>query len=466
MKKFLILVLSVIIFFSALPVLSFASTQQEKESNNTIKTANSFNIGNSISGYISKNDVDFFKFTLTTAGKVTFNIKINAKDYLDDGWFSLYNGSGAVDCDGNTGLCSFDDNLGYITEQFVFMLQPGTYYAKLKLSTSKTNVFSYSIMNSFVSSNSNYFEPDNYVQDAHTFTIGKTITGQIDTAFENDARNFDRDYDYYVFSIPSTLTVTFLFTESTSYHGYKSIDTECVIYKYNSQTRISDYLEDGDSQKIKLAAGKYYIKVVGDPRGYSSYSIKTSLSIPTPTGFTCIARNTSSEKVSWNRVTGVSGYQVQCSDGGTQWAQTKSGNNNTCTFSGLTAGGKYKFRVRAYIDINGTRYYGAWAKTLCSCAKPASVTIKSVSSPNKKQIKTNWAKAGGVVTGYQIVYSRNKAFTNIAARKNISGKSTVTYTGKNFTRGKTYYVAVRAYTTFSGQVYYGKYSTIKAIKCK
>ena len=163
---------------------------------------------------------------------------------------------------------------------------------------------------------------------------------------------------------------------------------------------------------------------------------------------------------------GVTGYQVQCSDGGTKWAQNKVTSGNSAVFSGLTAGGKYKFRVRAYKRINGVNYFSVWSPTLNSCAKPATVTLKGVSSPKHTQIKTIWAKAGGVVTGYQIVYSRNKAFTNIAARKNVTGKSTVTYTGKNFTKGRTYYIAVRAYTVFAGQVYYGKYSAIKAVKCK
>ena len=219
-----------------------------------------------------------------------------------------------------------------------------------------------------------------------------------------------------------------------------------------------------------LSKGIYYFLIQKNwyPVTTGNYNFKLILdvSVSKPSGFKCTARTTSSEKVAWNKVAGVTGYQVQCSDGGTKWAQNKVTSGNSAVFSGLTAGGKYKFRVRAYKRINGVNYFSVWSPTLNSCAKPATVTLKGVSSPKHTQIKTIWAKAGGVVTGYQIVYSRNKAFTNIAARKNVTGKSTVTYTGKNFTKGRTYYIAVRAYTVFAGQVYYGKYLAIKAVKCK
>ena len=163
---------------------------------------------------------------------------------------------------------------------------------------------------------------------------------------------------------------------------------------------------------------------------------------------------------------GVTGYQVQCSDGGTKWAQNKVTSGNSAVFSGLTAGGKYKFRVRAYKKIDGVNYFSAWSPTLNSCAKPATVTLKGVSSPKHTQIKTTWAKAGGVVSGYQIYYGKNASFTLLAAKKNVSGKSTTSYTGKNFTKGRTYYVKVRTYTVFNGVTYYGAWSATKKVKSK
>lgn len=223
-------------------------------------------------------------------------------------------------------------------------------------------------------------------------------------------------------------------------------------------------------KSLKLSPGRYYVAIDSLKSsirfGFYNFSVQYSLSLARPSDLKCTARSTSAQKVSWNKVAGVSGYQVQCSDGGSKWAQTKNVTANSASFSGLTAGGKYKFRVRAYKVIDGTKYYSAWSSTLCSCAKPATVTIKGVSSPKHTQIKTAWAKAGGVVSGYQILYGKNASFSSVAAKKNVGGKSTVSYTGKNFTKGKTYYVKVRTYTVFNGVTYYGAWSAAKKVKCK
>ena len=69
-------------------------------------------------------------------------------------------------------------------------------------------------------------------------------------------------------------------------------------------------------------------------------------------------------------------------------------------------------------------------------------------------------------TGYQILYGRNKSFTSIAASKKLAGQSNTAYTGKNFTKGRIYYVKVRAYTALGGNYYYGAWSAAKVVKSK
>ena len=306
-------------------------------------------------------------------------------------------------------------------------------------------------------------------------------------------KNMEVDYDAFSFSIPVQGKVSL--NISSEYKDYISSNwtNEFIVYYIYSSSNTNEYLlkwnytnEDSngynsalglyyESYSATLPAGDYYLVIeydfdlYGNKMSGKTYDLlfNYKMSLPKPSGFKCTARSTSAEKVTWNKVAGVTGYQVQISNnGGTSWANYYNTSSNSYTFKGLTAGGKYKFRVRAYKDVDGTRYYSGWSSTLCSCAKPANVTLKSVSSPKKTQIKTTWAKAGGTVSGYQIYYGKNASFSSLAAKKNVSGKSSTSYTGKNFTKGRTYYVKVRTYTVFNGVTYYGAWSATKKVKSK
>ena len=48
----------------------------------------------------------------------------------------------------------------------------------------------------------------------------------------------------------------------------------------------------------------------------------------------------------------------------------------------------------------------------------------------------------------------------------IKKGSTVSYTKKNLTKGKTYYFRVRAYTKYKGKTYYSGWSDVKKVKIR
>ncbi len=96
---------------------------------------------------------------------------------------------------------------------------------------------------------------------------------------------------------------------------------------------------------------------------------------------------------------------------------------------------------------------------------PKTVTIKSVSSPKTKQLKVTW-NADKTVTGYEILYSTSKTFRTGKKTSTISKNTTKTKTITGVTKGKTYYVKVRAYKTVSGKKVYGAYSSVKSVKIK
>ena len=116
----------------------------------------------------------------------------------------------------------------------------------------------------------------------------------------------------------------------------------------------------------------------------------------------------------------------------------------------------------ATVTVTGT---GKYVDTVTTTFKinPKKVSLKSLKAGSKK-LTANWGKQSGV-TGYQIEYSLKKSFKN---------KETVTVKGakkekkeiKKLTKGKTYYVRIRAYKTVGKEKFYSAWSKVLKVKIK
>lgn len=93
---------------------------------------------------------------------------------------------------------------------------------------------------------------------------------------------------------------------------------------------------------------------------------------------------------------------------------------------------------------------------------PAKVKLTSLTALKGHKIKAKWNKCSTSATGYQIYWAKDKKFKKVVAKTTTRGRSKVTYTGKNFTKGRKYYVRIRAYKKAGGKTYYGSWSNIKA----
>ncbi len=440
---------------------SFDESNTYSGNNNSINKANSINLSTTYYGQMAVNDDnDVYKFTISTSGRVT--IKYNSSIIRQD----LY----LVDANSNEmwsyEYLGWNDNTHQTNRSENIDLLGGTYYFIVGRSYEYTGNYNFIInfktaVESFNESNT-YAGNNNEFSAANTISLATKYTGQL--AVNDDA-------DIYKFKVSSTGNY------KLEYNSFISRQGVFVMNESGKEIWSDDYLGWSDNSKqasvsrvIKLFAGNNYyilIKKTYEYTGNYSFSISHNITVNRPTSLRCSSRATTAEKVSWNKASGASGYQVQISNNtGNKWDKWFLTSSNSYTFKSLTAGGKYKFRVRAYKTYNGKKYFSAWSSTLVSPAKPATVKIKAVTSPKKGLIKTNWAKAGGMCTGYQILYGRNKSFTSIAASKKLAGQSNTAYTGKNFTKGRIYYVKVRAYTALGGNYYYGAWSAAKVVKSK
>lgn len=97
---------------------------------------------------------------------------------------------------------------------------------------------------------------------------------------------------------------------------------------------------------------------------------------------------------------------------------------------------------------------------------PAKVKLTSLTALKGHKIKAKWNKCSTSATGYQIYWAKDKKFKKVVAKTKITGRRYKTYTGKNFTKGRKYYVRIRAYKKAGGKTYYGAWSNIKAKTAK
>ena len=93
--------------------------------------------------------------------------------------------------------------------------------------------------------------------------------------------------------------------------------------------------------------------------------------------------------------------------------------------------------------------------------KPKAVTLTSVKSPKKAQMKVTWKK-DVQADGYQIVYATNKKFTKGKGSLTVKASKGTNIISK-LSKGKKYYVKVRSYKTIDNKKVYGSYSKVKTV---
>ena len=307
---------------------------------------------------------------------------------------------------------------------------------------------------------------------------------QLNRTYTNSASNYDPKVDgasnysfhSYQFTVPESGTIN-IYEESANskyfpwglyIYDSRNLDN-CIWYgtlntdiSYSSTNKvyynsISTTLKKGTYFLVK----EYCNEFISDLWGSYNLRLNYKPNISTPSTLKASTRNTTNLKLSWGKVSGVSGYQLQRKSGDS-WKTVATTTSTSSTVKSLKAGTTYSFRVRAYKTINGTKYYSGW-RTLKTPTSPSKPAIKTPSTNKKHQITAKWKKVSAC-SGYQVQYSMSSKFKKATA-KTVSGASKTSCTGK-FKKGKKYYIRVRSYKTVDGKKYYSAWSSVKSIKCK
>lgn len=331
----------------------------------------------------------------------------------------------------------------------------------------------------------NELGPDSYSKDGK---VGYVPRSACRTTYFNNGRPWSNPYKsiYYGASIINSGYSKYQYTDYFQKFNVLSVPGNTVhIHEYMTAVEgaaSESNIKYNAYKKLNILSSKrtFYIPVYSSmpstaspAPGTSSSSITTTTQQTTTTASTVPAKVTGLKTsangtdyitIKWSKVSGATGYNVyRYSTSTKKYTKVKSVSSSTLSYkqTGLNAGSGYSYAVSAY-NSKGT---GSKSAIHATATKPKKVTILTPTTSSKHEIKVKWTALKNC-TGYQVQFSRKKDFSTVIATKTVSSKNATSYTGKNFTKGVTYYVRVRAYKTGGSTKYYGSWSSVKSIKSK
>ena len=185
--------------------------------------------------------------------------------------------------------------------------------------------------------------------------------------------------------------------------------------------------------------------------GYTYVNAEVTDIPSTVTGVRSTSNTSTSNTITWNASKKAEGYEVY------QWIGTTDsykliGTTTSTKFtnSKKSSGTMYRYKVRAFNNVDGQRIEGAYSSEFTTCTLPANVSF-SLCSTDVDSITLNWNKVSKA-TGYQV-----EMYTN-GTWKTLSTLSGTSYTASDLSQNTAYRFRVRAIRNYNYINYYGGYT--------
>lgn len=217
-----------------------------------------------------------------------------------------------------------------------------------------------------------------------------------------------------------------------------------------------------------LTTGKtYYYKVrgyktVNGVKVHSEYSeVKSAKPYLTTPTVTAKRNSYNSNKVTWNGISGATGYKVYratSKSGKYSLIATKGKDVRSYVDTKRITGTTYYYKVRAYRTINNSPVYSAYSAVKSATPSLSKVVAVKTVKAGTQKIKVTWGNVPGA-TGYK-VYRSTKKTSGFKVVKTVKAGKTRVYTSGKLIKNKKYYFKVRAYRVVNGKTVYGPYSNV------
>ena len=166
-------------------------------------------------------------------------------------------------------------------------------------------------------------------------------------------------------------------------------------------------------------------------------------------------------KVSWNKVSGVSGYRIFYAPQNGSQKQVNIGSSKKTTYlTGLTRGVLYTVGLQSYVRANGQNGYSS-ASVQQIATSTTQPKITSAKSTGKGKIKLTWKKVSNA-TAYMVYRktSGSKKWTRVKTTKSTS------FTNTGLKSGRKYTYKVISYKQSGVKRSFSKYSKGKTVRAK
>ena len=296
------------------------------------------------------------------------------------------------------------------------------------------------------------------------FTAIAEGTAEIRVALKDDEEKFYSEEITVVRDKIKDSNIYFSNLSDRYQYKAKAIKPNTVIYYTPDNTQMvkgTDY-KISYSNNVEMGVASITIEGLGRFKGKVT---KTFHIVPTTVkNLEIKTQSESSITLQWSKnaenITAYKVYMFDYSKG--VWEYFGKTKETKLEVTGLSSGTIYKFKVRAYKNVDGIQYFGGFTPYLKATTKPVTAKITSITSENGKAV-LKWKKISNA-SGYKIYMStsENGKYERI---RTLSDINTVKYS-KSLEKGKTYYFKMRAYKTVNGEDVFGAYSDVVKITIK